>query len=46
MHDERGRKIDPLTLVYDDGAVQEPVEHRGGDGGVVEDCAPGADAPV
>ena len=23
----------------DDGAVQEPVEHRGGDGGVAEDLA-------
>jgi hypothetical protein len=25
--------------VHDDGAVQEPVEHRGGDGGVIEDRA-------
>ena len=30
----------------DDGAVQEPVEHRGGDGGIAEDPAPGADGPV
>jgi hypothetical protein len=32
--------------VDDDGAVQEPVEHGGGDGGVVEDVAPGGDAAV
>lgn len=30
----------------DDGAVQESVEHRGGDGGVAEDLAPGADGSV
>ncbi len=29
-----------------DAAVQEPVEHGGGDGGVAEDLAPGADAAV
>ena len=27
--------------VEHDGAVEEPVEHRGGDGGVAEDLAPG-----
>ena len=32
--------------VEDDGAVQEPVEHRGGDGGVAEDLAPGTVGPV
>ena len=30
----------------DDGSVQEPVEHRGGDGRVAEDLTPGADWPV
>jgi len=30
----------------DDRAVEEPVEHRGGDGGVAEDLAPGPDGPV
>ena len=29
-----------------DGAVQEPVEHGGGDGGVAEDLAPAGDAAV
>jgi len=32
--------------VEHDGAVEEPVEHRGGDGGVAEDVAPCADASV
>src|SRR5581483_5308463 len=32
--------------VDDDAAMQEPIEHRGGDGGVVEDVAPGADPAV
>jgi hypothetical protein len=32
--------------VDDDRAVQEPVQHGGGDGGVGEDLAPAADAPV
>ena len=32
--------------VEHDGAVEEPVEHGGGDGGVAEDLAPGADAAV
>jgi hypothetical protein len=32
--------------VEDDGSVQEPVEHGGGDGGVAEDLAPRSDAPV
>jgi hypothetical protein len=30
----------------DDGAVQEPVEQGGGDGGVAEDLSPGPDAAV
>jgi len=30
----------------DDGSVQEPVEHRGGDGGVTDALAPGANGPV
>ena len=30
----------------DDGAVQEPVQEGGGDGGVAEDLAPGSDASV
>ena len=28
------------------GAVQEPVEHRGGDGGVAEGCCPVSDSDV
>ena len=32
--------------VEHDRAVQEAVEHGGGDGGVAEDLAPGADAAV
>jgi hypothetical protein len=32
--------------VDDDRVVDEPVEHGGGDGGVGEDVAPGADAAV
>lgn len=32
--------------VDDDGAVQEPVEHGRGDGGVAEDLAPRSHAPV
>ena len=32
--------------VEHDGAVQEPVEHRGGDGGVAQDLAPGGDPGV
>ena len=30
----------------DDGAVQQPVEHGGGDGGVVEAVAPGVPVKV
>ena len=30
----------------DNGSVQEPVEHRGGDGGITEDLTPGANGPV
>jgi len=30
----------------DYGSVQEPVEHRGGDGSVAEDLTPGSDGPV
>ena len=30
----------------DDGSVQEPVEHRGRDGGIAEDLAPGSNGPV
>ena len=30
----------------DDGAVEEPVEHRSGDGGIAEDLAPGPDGPI
>ena len=30
----------------DIGSVQEAVEHRGGDGGITEDLAPGANGPV
>ena len=26
--------------------MEEPVEHRGGNGGVAEDLAPGSDGPV
>lgn len=32
--------------VEDDGSVEEAVEEGGGDGGVAEDLAPGADAAV
>ena len=32
--------------VEDDGAVEEPVEHGGGDGAVAEDLTPGRDATV
>jgi hypothetical protein len=32
--------------VEHDGAVQESVEHGGGDGGVAEDLSPGPDAAV
>jgi hypothetical protein len=32
--------------VEHDRAVQEAVEHRGGDGGVAKDLAPGPDAAV
>lgn len=32
--------------VEDDGAVEEPIEHGCGDGGVAEDLAPGRDAAV
>ncbi len=32
--------------VEDDGAVEEAVEHGGGDGGVAEDLGPGSDATV
>ena len=32
--------------VEDDAAVQEPVEHGGGDHGIVEDLSPGSDAEV
>ena len=36
------RRVGVAVEVEDDGAVQEPVEHGGGDGGVAEDPAPGS----